>query len=170
MHPVDSQGSALYVSHQSIRGNDAHEDETENYVLDRAIKLHRASRCLPKFAIRFWFTTTRLEKILMLATSVLSTALLCWLIAGVVAGPVTMSERMAANATSNSNVCLTPECVLTAARVLSKMDTATDPCGDFYQFACGRWIRETPIPEHKSRYGAFDALDESQQVRFSCAI
>lgn len=37
--------------------------------------------------------------------------------------------------------------------VLSAIDTAVDPCTDFYQYACGGWLRKTPLPADKARYG-----------------
>ena len=54
---------------------------------------------------------------------------------------------------SSVPVCLTESCVVTAADLLKQMDRKVDPCQDFYKFACGGFIADTVLPEHKTRTG-----------------
>ncbi|XP_072864017.1 membrane metallo-endopeptidase-like 1 [Chlorocebus sabaeus] len=63
-----------------------------------------------------------------------------------------------------SEVCTTPGCVMAAARILQNMDPTTEPCDDFYQFACGGWLRRHVIPETNSRYSIFDVLRDELEV------
>ena len=40
-----------------------------------------------------------------------------------------------------------------ATDLLSSMDPSVDACTDFYQYACGSWIKATPLPADKPAWG-----------------
>ena len=52
-------------------------------------------------------------------------------------------------------ICLTEGCILQTAELLQEMDRTVDPCQDFYQFACGGFLSNTLVPEHKTISGKF---------------
>lgn len=55
-------------------------------------------------------------------------------------------------------ICTTTACVIAASNLLQAMDMSADPCEDFFQYACGGWIKKNPIPDSKSRWTEFDVL------------
>lgn len=57
-------------------------------------------------------------------------------------------------------MCLSEPCVSVASTVMVSLDRSVDPCQDFYNFACGGWMRKNPLPEGKSRWGPFSNLWE----------
>jgi endothelin-converting enzyme/putative endopeptidase len=43
---------------------------------------------------------------------------------------------------------------------VANIDRSANPCVDFYQYACGSWNKNNPIPADQSRWGRFEALAE----------
>ena len=47
---------------------------------------------------------------------------------------------------------------------LKAIDQSADPCQDFYQYACGGWMKSHPIPADESSWGRFNELLQRNQT------
>jgi predicted metalloendopeptidase len=47
---------------------------------------------------------------------------------------------------------------------LKAIDSSVGPCQNFYQYACGGWMKANPIPPQYSRWGRFNELAEHNQT------
>ena len=47
---------------------------------------------------------------------------------------------------------------------LSNMDTTINPADDFFRYANNNWLKNNPIPEEYSRYGAFTEIDQRTEL------
>ncbi len=58
----------------------------------------------------------------------------------------------------------------TAGIRLENLDTTAVRGADFYQYACGGWMKNNPLSPEYSRYGSFDALAESNRTQIQGLI
>lgn len=47
-----------------------------------------------------------------------------------------------------------------ASRVLAALNKDVNPCEDFYEFACGGWIKKNPVPEWSTSWDQLALLRE----------
>lgn len=53
---------------------------------------------------------------------------------------------------------------------LTNLDTLTSPKVDFYQYACGGWMKNNPLTGEYSRFGSFDQLAENNRKQLNGLI
>ena len=68
--------------------------------------------------------------------------------------------------------CNTPqkEVVKIAAINPANMDTTVAAGTDFYEYACGGWIKNNPLKPEYARFGTFDQLLENNQEQLRVLI
>ncbi|TWW77460.1 Endothelin-converting enzyme 2 [Takifugu flavidus] len=97
---------------------------------------------------------TRLEVLLLVLLLVTLLALLaCLLVLG-----------LRFHSESGRGICLSEACITVASQMVEAMDRSADPCHDFYQFACGGWMRKNPLPDGRSHWSTFNSIGEQNQA------
>lgn len=71
---------------------------------------------------------------------------------------------------STEELCLTQSCVKAAASILEKIDENVEPCEDFYNFACGQYVKNVVIPEDKVSVDSFSVVRDTLQEQLKTII
>lgn len=56
-------------------------------------------------------------------------------------------------------------CWCLAARILESINDTVHPCDDFFEYACGSWNKQHPIPDDASKYDMFSKLYDDLQAK-----
>ncbi|XP_049881763.1 endothelin-converting enzyme homolog isoform X2 [Pectinophora gossypiella] len=118
-----------------------------------------------------WHQRSKLERILLVLSAVLFAAVLLVTILLAMRGPSYLPVPPCYQPEPREDsVCLSSSCIYTASEVIRALDETQNPCDDFYEFACGGWIRNNPIPEGKSSWGIFSKIELQNQLIIRYAL
>ncbi|CAL1541738.1 unnamed protein product [Lymnaea stagnalis] len=112
-----------------------------------------------------WKHRTSQEKVLLVLVGLLTLVIV--IMAGIMAIKDSQVKDLQAQ---NTKYCMTPECVKIASTLLTAMDKEVDPCEDFYEYACGGWMKNNPIPPGHSRWGTFELMWQRNMLVMKNAI
>ena len=57
-----------------------------------------------------------------------------------------------------------------AAKLIENMDEANDPCDDFFEYACGNFLKSKVIPDEKSTITQFSEVSDALQEKLRTLV
>lgn len=67
-------------------------------------------------------------------------------------------------------VCVNKKCVEASSRMNEYMDSRVNPCDDFYQFSCGKWLENVQIPSGYSKWTSFAEVSEKNHLKLKTIL
>ncbi|CAF0870341.1 unnamed protein product [Brachionus calyciflorus] len=71
---------------------------------------------------------------------------------------VFLSLNYKQNLDKANNFCNTDRCLIVSASMYKSLNTHVDPCDNFYEYACGGWIKKNLIPTGFPRWGTLNIV------------
>lgn len=56
-------------------------------------------------------------------------------------------------------------CIHAACMIIQNMDTCVDPCENFYEFACGNFVKYRPMPDDKSTVNIPHSISDQLETK-----
>ncbi|MBQ2193231.1 MAG: M13 family peptidase, partial [Prevotella sp.] len=71
-----------------------------------------------------------------------------------------MNKLLAMIALATVSATVSAQTPLRSGIDLTDMNATVAPGTDFYEYACGGWMKKNPLPAAYSRFGSFDRLGQ----------
>lgn len=128
--------------------------------MNSSTDLFSSSRSLDRVSSRF---NTKLEKRLFASLLLFISATVILLIAVVVVA----TKKHTITKVDRDDVCESETCANISKDIHSFIDTGADPCEDFYEFTCGKWVKSFNLPDTSLESGptAFSQQKINNQIR-----
>lgn len=158
----DTTTNVPLLSEDSWDGDDGHSDP----VLVIADNLELEDQPGVRFSVSSNEAGTSLGcpcKLKLTKTTVLVAIIAVLIVVCVVLSALLTRSSKLVSEPKHEAVCVSEGCIDAAHHIFHSMNRSVDPCDNFYEFACGGWAQRNPIPESKSFWGVYSALEENNE-------
>jgi hypothetical protein len=75
-----------------------------------------------------------------------------------------MNRKLTMVMSEQNRTCTSDRCILVSSSIYNSLNRQADPCEDFYEYACGRFIKNTLIPAGFPRWGTLNLIAYENQL------